>query len=104
MTEYAKLPLITATEVRLLTGADAMRDAVLVASADGWRLHLNNGTAHALLRKRDAPQARVFHTLDGAGRFARSLGCARVSVDLTRFPPAGAGRQQLRRAGSHARA
>lgn len=88
-------PLMTAVAVRALNAAGALRESTLVATPGGWQLHLNTGLAHYVLRMRDVPEPRLFRTLDGAAAFARTLECARITVDLARAPAA----RKARRAG-----
>lgn len=76
--------LISEPTLKELVEANAIREAVLVADAqkDGFAVVVRVGMSEKRLRSKRRDE-RIFKTLDTAGRYLRSVGIPRFSVDAS---------------------
>jgi hypothetical protein len=86
------LPYISPQSLKDLVDAKAIRDALVVAERNVYKVIVKYGTAERQVSVRDRntgqPKARLFPSIDSAGRFLRDrVDIVHYQVDASAFDP-----------------
>ena len=82
--------LISPATVKELAAASALRDAQVMGTDGGFLVVVKYGMTERVLAARELTgklKARVFVSLDSAGRHLQKLGLPRFAVDVSGFSP-----------------
>ena len=94
--------LISPVTVKELATASALRDAQVMGTDGGFVILIKYGMAERVIAAREVSgklKARVFASLDAAGRHLHKLGLPRFAVDVSGYTPKRAAKPRPARLG-----